>query len=181
MLMYSKGHAADFLKIKNQGFAVFSLLILLSMACLTFSIKMASIVRLDEQRLADNFRRLEAFTHADSGIRFIASQITSVEGAQRISAYIDKRCHLSKHDNCAPYLKNKDPPFTLNLSKQNKGSIKVTSEGISFDGQAYKNISINIKRLSACPALDKNPKHKTNEAQKVSTCYDFMALTWRDF
>ena len=144
-----------------HGFAIFSVLVLLSMACLIFSLKVASIVRLDEQRLADDFRRLEAFTHAGSGISFIMSQLSSVDGAQRIRAYLDKKCHLSKLKNCESYFKNSVPPFTLKLSLQSKGAIKITSMGTSFDGQAHKNISINIKTLACVPRpLIKTPSIK---------------------
>ncbi|KPU82735.1 hypothetical protein JI57_03475 [Psychromonas sp. PRT-SC03] len=171
---------------KQQGFAIFTMIILLTMACLTFSLKIASIVRWENQRLANQYRNLEAFTHAGSGLNFILSQLDNASGALRIAAYLDNLCHLSSRQKCPPYFESRDLNFSIRLSLQAKGISELRSTGSSQDGQAHKKIYINVQLFNDFPLCIAQPKSKNIDnkisIKKESTSYyRIIPLTWRDF
>ncbi|WP_094751489.1 hypothetical protein [Psychromonas sp. CD1] len=169
---------------KQKGFAIFTLVTLLTMACLTFSLKMVSIVRWENQRLGDNFRSLEAFINAESGMNLLLSQLVSVSGTQRITTYLDKSCHFANIKNCLPYIENNEPPFTLILSWRHDKTIEFISMGASKDGQAHKKIHINVKfsnDISDCSSGFENRGKVVNLDNYIGGCYRIVPLTWRDF
>lgn len=114
---------------KQTGFAVLVSTILLSIAAISFTTKMAGTQLIDNQVMANAYRSHEAFINAESGINMIMSQI---DESTTILASL-------------PLIYNPlNSDYMVEVERTNKNTVTINSLGKSKDGTAQRNIQLKI-------------------------------------
>jgi len=119
----------------NKGFAVLTTALLLSIASIAFSVKMASTQLLDNQIIANNYRNQQAFANAESGVNLILSKLDNLDIARKF--LVDLYTHPYEYSS-------KDNHYTVKVSKEFNGRLLIESQGKSTDGTAKKNIQVKV-------------------------------------
>ncbi len=119
----------------NKGFAVLTTALLLSIASIAFSVKMASTQLIDNQIIANNYRNQQAFANAESGVNLVLSKLDNAQVAREFLAAL----------YTAPYeYSSINNHYKVKVSKEFNGRLLIESQGKSTDGTAKKNIQVKV-------------------------------------
>lgn len=118
--------------IQDQGFAVLTTALLLSLASIIFTTNMAFSQLVNNQVVANYYRHNEAFSSAESGINFALSQLDNPQVAQQILAELPMQ-----------YI-NADKHYRVQVTKLHDSKLVITSSGSSIDGTAKREINLEI-------------------------------------
>ena len=118
--------------IKPQnGFAVLTSAVLLSLAGIAFTTNMASTQLIDNKIVGNYYRNNEAFVNAESGINLLLSKIDDPATSSILNS-------LPYDDSPATSL------YTVNISRIDRNKVQLTSTGTSMDGSAQRTISLQV-------------------------------------
>ncbi|WP_415231196.1 pilus assembly PilX N-terminal domain-containing protein [Psychromonas sp.] len=117
---------------QHKGFAVLTTAVLLSIASIVFTARMASIQLIDNKIVGNYYRNNEAFVNAESGINFILSKIDDPSIGPSVLKNID-----------IPY-SSADHHYSVQLTRINDNTLEITSLGRSMDDSAQRSISQQI-------------------------------------
>ena len=118
--------------IKPQnGFAVLTSAVLLSLAGIAFTTNMASTQLIDNKIVGNYYRNTEAFVNAESGINLLLSKIDDPATSSILNS-------LPYDDSPATSL------YTINISRIDRNKVQLTSTGTSMDGSAQRTISLQV-------------------------------------
>lgn len=113
----------------NSGFAVLTVSLLLSLACIAFTANMASAQLIDNKVIANYYRNNEAFINAESGIHLVLSQIDQ-------SSTMLENLPITYHPA--------ESSYSVTVSQLNKNSIQINSLASSLDGSAQREIQLQV-------------------------------------
>lgn len=123
------------MKKQQQGFAILTTVVILSIAGISYTTHMAYLQLIDNKVLANYYRNIEAFANAESGINLILSKLTNVDLATEMI------------DNL-PYIYNTEGtstnPYQVTVSELTPNKLHVSSIGHSTDGSAIRTISLEV-------------------------------------
>lgn len=125
-------------KLKQQGFAVLTSAILLSVAGIVFTANMVSSQLVDNQIIGNYYRNNEAFANAESGINFVLSQLDDQNLAERLH----KRLYDSAKGEITDLYPDNHYSVTVSGSASN---ITIKSTGTSMDGSATRLIQLDVE------------------------------------
>ena len=119
--MYSIAHA--------KGFVILTTVVLLSFACIIFTMRMAKNQLLDDEIEANYYRTNEAFVNAESGINDALSKIN-----QSTSLLNSLPLTYSSQDNM----------YSVDIKRLTQYKINLVASGTSHDGSAQKKIQVQV-------------------------------------
>ena len=112
-----------------KGFVILTTVVLLSFACIIFTIGMAKNQLLDNEIEANYYRTNEAFVNAESGINDALSKIN------QSTTFLDfLPFSYSSQDNM----------YLVNIERVTKNKISIHSSGTSRDASAQKEIQVQV-------------------------------------
>ncbi|WP_022940664.1 pilus assembly PilX N-terminal domain-containing protein [Psychromonas hadalis] len=127
---------------KQQGFAVLTTAVLLSLAGIIFTTNMASSQLVDNQIIGNYYRNNEAFANAESGINFVLSQL-------------DDDILIEALLTSLPY-SHSEPThhYTVEVNKIHSSKLEIISYGTSVDTTARRQIQLQIDFYNSFPIPD---------------------------
>jgi len=123
----------------HAGFAVLTIVLLLSVASLIFTLNMAQVQLLDNQLLANDYRNKEALLHAESGVNLMLNQLNHANVVSQL---------LNDLPFVYPVVLSANDPFQVQLSQQVDQPLQITSTGYSQDHHAMKQIVLTLQALA---------------------------------
>ena len=114
---------------QNKGFAVLTSAVLLSIAGITFTVKMVLTQLIDNQVIANYYRNNEAFANAESGINIMLSKI---EKSKTVL------------DVLPIYYQPAGSYYSVSVEQLNKNTLLINSVGTSVDSIATRQIQVQI-------------------------------------
>ncbi len=124
---------------KQQGFAVLTSAVLLSLAGIIFTTNMASTQLVDNQIIGNYYRNNEAFANAESGMNFVLSQL-------------DDDVKIETLLTSLPY-SHSEPThhYIVQVDQVTSNKLEITSSGTSVDNTASRRIQLQIDFYSNFP------------------------------
>jgi len=116
----------------GKGFAVLTSTLLLSIASIVFTARMASIQLIDNKIVGNYYRNNEAFVNAESGINFLLSKIDDPIIGPVVFASVPST--YSSTDN----------HYSVQLTRLDSNTLEMVSTGSSMDDSAQRKISLQI-------------------------------------
>jgi len=135
-----------FKKNKQQGFAVLTSAVLLSIAGIIFTTNMASSQLVDNQIIGNYYRNNEAFANAESGMNFVLSQLDDVALAEALISGLN--------DNNPTIITSVANHYQVNVFKTHSSKITIISSGTSMDATATRDIQLEIDFFTYFPIPD---------------------------
>ena len=123
----------------HAGFAVLTIVLLLSLASLIYTLNMAQVQLLDNQLLANDYRNKEALLHAESGVSLMLNQLNHANAASQL---------LNQLPFVYPDVLSSNVPFQVQLSQQVDQPLQITSTGYSQDLHAMKQIVLTLQAVT---------------------------------
>ncbi|PKF61784.1 hypothetical protein CW745_10745 [Psychromonas sp. psych-6C06] len=153
----------------QQGFAVLTSAVLLSMAGIAFTANMASSQLVDNQIIGNYYRNNEAFANAESGMNFVLSQLDDSTIAKQMLANL-------------PYeYENSSNHFTIKVTQVNQSKILITSDATSMDGSAKRQINLEVDFFVSFPipaaAVSSNGKLNLDDSALVNDGCEGLAAS----
>ncbi len=115
---------------RELGFAVLTSAVLLSLACIVFTVNMASTQLIDNQIIGNYYRNNEAFVNAESGINLILSKLDTPDIAKEMLTAL-------------PYSSSADH-YSVEVIQVNANTLEIISAGLSMDDSAKRNIHLQV-------------------------------------
>lgn len=120
---------------QQQGFAVLTTVVILSIAGIAYTTHMAYLQLIDNKVLANYYRNNEAFANAESGINLILSKLNTVAVATEM---------LDNLPFTYPAQITPTTPYQVSVIPLTTNKLHVSSIGYSVDGSALRNISVDV-------------------------------------
>ena len=112
-----------------KGFVILTTVVLLSFACIIFTIRMAENQLLDNEIEANYYRTNEAFVNAESGINDALSKIN------QSTTFLDSLpISYSSQDNM----------YSVNIKRVTDNRISIVASGSSRDASAQKEVQVQV-------------------------------------
>lgn len=122
----------------QQGFAVLTSTVLLSLAGITLTANMASIQMVDNQVIGNYYRNNEAFVNAESGVNFVLSKFSDASVAEIMLA------NLKETDNERLQFRSENHHYYVSVETLNPNTLAIISTGKSKDGTALREIQLQV-------------------------------------
>ena len=123
------------MKKQQQGFAVLTTVVILSVASIAYTTHMAYLQLIDNKVLANYYRNSEAFANAESGVNLILSKLNTVDIATEM---------IDNLPFTYPNQVISTTPYQVTVSAITTNKLQVSSIGYSEDGSALRNISVEV-------------------------------------
>ena len=123
------------MKKQQQGFAVLTTAVILSVASIAYTTHMAYLQLIDNKVLANYYRNSEAFANAESGVNLILSKLNTVTVATEM---IDN-LPFTYPNQVIP-----TTPYQVTVTAITTNKLQISSIGYSEDGSALRNISVEV-------------------------------------
>ena len=120
---------------QQQGFAVLTTVVILSIAGIAYTTHMAYLQLIDNKVLANYYRNNEAFANAESGINLILSKLNTVTVATDM---------LDNLPFTYPAQVTPTTLYQVSVTALTTNKLHVSSIGYSVDGSALRNISVDV-------------------------------------
>lgn len=121
---------------QDKGFAVLITTVLLSIASIAFTAKMASTQLIDNKILDNDYRNNEAFVNAESGINFLLSRIDDPSIGPGIFESIPSI-------DSAPYqYSSADNSYSVKLTRLDDNTLEMASTGSSYSAERIISLQI---------------------------------------
>lgn len=144
----------------EQGFAILTSTILLSIASIMFTVNMASSQLVDNQIIGNYYRNNEAFANAESGINFVFAQLDDTVIATTMLVDLPFQYTSTTHH------------YSINVEEVHANKIKITSVGTSMDGTAKREVKVDVDFFLHYPipaaALSTNGKLNLDDSALVN-------------
>ena len=145
---------------KQQGFAVLTSTILLTLAGMAFTANMVSSQLVDNQIVGNYYRNKEAFSNAESGVNFALSQLNDAQVLQALLLDLPKTYeNNSKH-------------YQVVVQRVTDRKLSITSDAFSTDGTANRQINLEVDIYINFPipsaALSVNGKLNLDESAAIN-------------
>ena len=121
---------------RQKGFSVLTLTIILSVASVLYTTKMARTQLIDNLVLGNYYRNSEAFVNAESGINLVLSKLNSVDIASQM---------LRNLPFTYPAIMTPTSAYQVTITKLEYGKLSITSIGKSQDRSASRKISLQVR------------------------------------
>lgn len=145
---------------KEQGFVVLTIVILLSLAGILFTVNMAASQLLDNYIIENNYRNNEAFANAESGISYVLSQLGDAATAQVLLLSLPMTYESGEHN------------FQISVTKISASRLAVSAIGSSVDNSAQREINLEVDFSLIFPipkaAISANGKINLDESALVN-------------
>jgi len=145
---------------KQQGFVVLTIVILLSLAGILFTVNMAASQLVDNYIIENYYRNNEAFSNAESGISFVLSQLADPVTTQALVFSLPMTYESSEHN------------FQVAVTKIIDNRLAVSAIGRSVDSSAQREINLEVDFSLIFPipkaAISANGKINLDESALVN-------------
>jgi len=121
----------------HAGFAVLTLVLLLSLASLIYTVNMTQTQLIDNQILSNDYRTQAARLHAESGVSLVESQLKQGSDTKQLLHHLPF---------VYPTVITDSELFQVQLSQSTDQLLHLTSTGYSEDRQAIQRITLTLQR-----------------------------------